>query len=371
VSDSTLRGLAALAGFAGAVACGGGGEEPGGPAVGGTDCAPFVMPADCSVPAGAVLPGELRCTGLYGDFETRKLACGVEGYVPAYELWSDGAEKDRWVSMPPGATVDVSDPDGFVYPVGTRFWKEFRGPSRLLETRLLEKSAAGWIYTTYVWSTDETTAVQQNDGVPNLDGTGHTVPSRVECKACHSGRPDYVLGWDALMLGEGASGVTASTLLADERLTWAGKAEGSDSPLGLSVPGDDVERAALGYLHANCGVSCHNETAPALARETGLFTRLDADALGDAPSTPVVVTGVGRTPSPNATIADLVVPAAGPFVDLMPLDAERSLLLARMKVRESEAQMPRVATNRVDDAGVDVVERWILSMTLERGYSVP
>ncbi len=54
----------------------------------------------------------------------------------------------------------------------------------------------------------------QNDiGVTDLYGTGHTVPNRDEVQECHVGRVDYVLGWDALMLGSGAKGISAETLV--------------------------------------------------------------------------------------------------------------------------------------------------------------
>ena len=356
----TSSGGAATAGAAGASLAGAGGTA---------DCRAFTLPDDCTIPMNAVLPGELRCTGLYGDWTTRELACGVQGYVPAYALWSDGATKQRYVSLPAGAKIDVTNPDGFVFPVGTSFWKEFTLPSgKLAETRLLRKVEAGWIYTSYVWSEDQTTAVQNNDGVPNLYSSGHTVPSRTECKNCHAGRPDYVLGWDAFLLGPGATGVTRETLAEQGVVDWTGRADGAANPLTVTLPGDDVERAALGYLHANCGASCHNETAPALGRETGLFLHLDAKSTESVLNTPAFKSANGRTPSPNATISTLPVPSTGAFVDLAPLDTERSLILARMKVRGTEAQMPRVATNVVDDDGVLRVKAWIEHMTAEHGY---
>jgi len=339
-------------------------------------CQPFVLPADCSIPAGAVLYGELRCTGLYGNWEKRALACGVDPYTPTYELWSDGALKRRFVSLPSGTAVDVTAVDDFKYPVGTRFWKEFSvvtpaGP-RLAETRLMQKVDGGWMYTSYVWSEDQSTAVQNNDGVPNLYGTGHTVPSRTMCKECHAGRSDFILGWDALMLSGGAgAGLDAQSLVERSLVTWTGKDSGTLSPLALTVPGDATERAALGYLHANCGVSCHNSTAPALARETGLFLRLEAGTLDSVHTTRAVTTGIGRKPSPNAPIMDLPIPASGAYLDLSPTQPERSLILARMKVRGTDSQMPRQATNVVDQSGVGLVESWIVAMTPDKGYPVP
>src|SRR5690606_11444060 len=147
-----------------------------------------------------------RCTGLYGRFEQRELACDVLGYAPAHALWSDGTDKHRYVWLPPEGKLDASDPDEPTYPVGTKFCKEFRLPNggRLLETRLLQKADTGWRYTAYVWSEGEAAATQSNDGVRDLYGTRHVVPNRGECDECHRGRRDKILGWDALMLGAGA-----------------------------------------------------------------------------------------------------------------------------------------------------------------------
>ncbi len=333
------------------------------------------MPEDCTIPDGAVLPAELRCTGLYQDWPSLDLRCDVVEYAPAYPLWSDGAEKRRYVSLPPQTQVDVTDPDDFQYPVGTKFWKEFHvrdgDGSRLGETRFMRRVELGWMYTSYVWSEDGTEAIQQNEGVVDLHGTGHTVPTREQCKTCHSGRGDFILGWDALMLGPGATGLTRDELLRRDLITWAGKADGVPNPLQLEIPGDEIEKAALGYLHANCGISCHNATSSAEAEETGFFMRLDADSLQTVQSTPTYSTGYQRPYSPNATIAELPTPDAGTYVDLQPLDPDLSLLLVRMKVRGIEAAMPRIGTNLADDEGIAIVQAWIESMTPERGYVAP
>ncbi|KYF54083.1 hypothetical protein BE04_21400, partial [Sorangium cellulosum] len=323
----------------------GGGDPPPGGQAGGPDvstpevdagpdgsdepaCVEYAMPADvdCGAPLDGVLPVDLRCTGLYGDFDERELACGVLEYKPAMELWSDGAAKRRFVSIPKGQRVDVSNPDAFVYPEGTQFWKEFRvkgadGALRMAETRLLRKMAAGWVYTSYVWSEDERQAIQmQNDfGVPDLYGTGHMVPTRDQCKECHVGRADFVLGWDALMLGPGAEGVTRESLVA------LGVIEDA-SPLALTIPGDEVERQALGYLHANCGVSCHNDLPESAAHDTGLYLRLEAGELGSVAATDAVQTGMNKRPAENAKYEGLKNPDPANWYDIRPGDPSRSLL---------------------------------------------
>lgn len=330
-------------------------------------CAPFAMPSDCTIPPNSALPSELSCTGLYQNFGARTLACGVRGYVPAYQLWSDGAAKQRYVFLPEGKKLDGSDPNGIVYPEGTKFWKEFRGAGeRLLETRLLQKTNAGWVFTSYVWDETGTHATQNNDGVSDLFGTGHTVPNRDQCDECHTGRDDKILGWDSFMLGKGSEGLTREELI---RLGLF--AAGKELP-AHNVPGDDVERAALGYLHANCGISCHNASTLAKARDTGLMLRLEADTTS-APGAPAFTSALQRVPGDNAKLGGLTAPGGmalrSYYRDLVPQDLARSLLLVRMQKRGIEAQMPQIATNRVDDAGVAVVSEWIKTMTVQRGYS--
>ncbi len=374
----------AASGGAGGLATGGvgaGGElAGGGPGAGGAGsggdggsgwngCDEFVLPADCTIPEGAVLPGELRCTGLYANWETRELRCGVTEYTPAHELWSDGAGKQRYVWLPPDTTIDVSDPDEFDYPVGTRFWKEFHvgpeGNQKLGETRLMLRAEAGWLYTVYVWDEAGTEAIQRNDGVEDLFGTGHTVPSREQCRTCHIGREHFILGWDFILLGEGAAGLTARDL-ADQ-----GRLEGLDPAwLDTAVPGDDVERAALNYLHTNCGVSCHNTTPDATGNPSGLYLRLDLDTL-ESVLTTSAAGGINHVPGANAMFSDLPDQPELPYYDFRPLDPERSLVLARMQFRGSETAMPPIGTHVADPYGVETVRAWIESMTVERGYPAP
>src|SRR6187402_3555279 len=109
----------------GGTSSGAGGSASGGNGSSWQGCDAFEMPDDCTIPDGAVLPGELRCTGLYSDWQERTLRCGVRPYAPAHELWADGAAKQRYVWLPPESSIDVSDPDDWDYPIGTRFWKEF------------------------------------------------------------------------------------------------------------------------------------------------------------------------------------------------------------------------------------------------------
>jgi hypothetical protein len=166
-------------------------------------------------------------------------------------------------------------------------------------------------------------------------------------------------------LGDGATGTTAEDLVAEALL------DTRDAGLpDVAIPGDEVERAALAYLHVNCGVSCHNETTNATGRRSGLFLRLEIGELESPQTTDAATSGINRPPSPNAEMVGLLEQPAG-YYDWLPLDPERSLSLVRMDFRGSATAMPPLGTHVVDQAGVEVVTAWIDSMTEARGYPPP
>jgi hypothetical protein len=127
---------------------------------------------DCPVPDPVIqasLPARLSETGLFAPGAT-ELAPGVRPYTPSFALWSDGAEKRRWIALPEGARIDTSDMDAWRFPVGTKVWKEFVRDGIRVETRLLEKvdaSDAGWAGIAYAWAADRSDAAER-DG----DGDG-------------------------------------------------------------------------------------------------------------------------------------------------------------------------------------------------------
>src|SRR5690349_1711795 len=76
---------------------------------------------------------QLSQTGLYADIATKTIAADVLAFEPSYVLWSDGATKTRWVRLPPGTSIDTTDPDHWVLPVGTQLWKEFVRDGKRIE----------------------------------------------------------------------------------------------------------------------------------------------------------------------------------------------------------------------------------------------
>jgi hypothetical protein len=226
----------------------------------------------------------LSDTGLFADIATRQLAAGVTEFSPNFALWSDGAEKTRWIRLPPGLQINTGRPgtsasiDGWVFPIGTQFWKQFRVPGaggRLIETRLIEIRPVGagnldftgqgfsvWAGS-FIWDVGGTDATlnlagQQNVAANPTAGTTFDVPSQGGCWECHQGRAGFVLGFTALQLARAPQSQTDVTLAG---LNSAGLL--STAPVGvdlanIGMPGANAtERGALSFLHSNCG-HCHN-----------------------------------------------------------------------------------------------------------------
>lgn len=344
-------------------------------------CTPWVAPASCNTDGG--MPDDLACTGLYDDIAQKKLACDVQEFSPGFVLWSDGAAKRRFLYLPPGSKIDVTDMDEWIFPLGTKLWKEFTipvdGGTALVETRFFWKAPdkdipdGVWKWTTFVWSPDGKTATKNDVGVSNVLGTSYQIPDHAQCAQCHQGRQDSVLGLEALLsAAPEAKGVTYASLLAAGRLKTS--AQGGPPPASaLQIPGNATERNALGYLHVNCGVACHNPTSPSPGNLSGLHMKLKANALATVVGTDTVVKGVNKKPGNNWSGQ----PAApiGGWYDIRPGDVSRSLIPARMNARDvldgGTAQMPPVITHRVDDAGVAAVNAWITSMSVDAGYPAP
>jgi hypothetical protein len=127
----------------------------------------------------------------------------------------------------------------------------------------------------------------------------------------------------------------------------------------LVIPGTPKDVAALGWLHANCGTSCHSPSNYALAKDTGFFMRLDAAKLASVAATDTYQTGVNVPSSFQPS------PGAG-FFRIKPKDTAHSCVPYRDGIRDpnpgDHIQMPPLATHVVDSNGLGLVTSWIDSL---------
>lgn len=341
-------------------------SDSGGPSdAGPTDAGPKV---DCTkdVEADGIVK-HLACTGLYADFDKKTIATDAKPYKPALEFWSDGAEKSRWLHLPAGTKVDISDFDEWYFPIGTKAWKEFKIGGKRVETRLYFKATDGWKHTAYRWNDAETDAVRKDEGeaIKQAGKPNYQMPTVGECDVCHVGRKEPLLGIEAVSLGlPGATGLTLTALQAEGLLsttplftTTAIPENADDGDGGKAAP-------ALGWLHANCG-SCHNNNTGASAVQTGLFTLIRPSQLGPEAGVTIVEdldTWKTCVNQPSTRTDD----AGTPYMRIAPGSPDTSAvaILAGRRVLPTEGpnpivQMPPLVSRAVDDAGQKKLTDWI------------
>jgi len=312
--------------------------------------------AEC---AGAATPPDtIECTGLYTDIKKKTLAQGVRAYAPALSLWADTAEKSRWIMLPKGKVIDATDPNEWRFPVGTKVWKEFRRDGKRMETRLWQKVQSDyWVRTTYRWNADDSEATTTKSvDIPLEDGGTYHIPSGDECDQCHKGRTDKILGFEYSLLGlSGATGLTLEQLVAEKLIS----PPPAHTHLTIGEDKTGVGAGPIGWLHVNCGVSCHNDDSNSTAYGASQRLRLDPTLLDGRPSDDfqTITTTVNMMADTPAWLGQ---------TRIVPGHADQSLLVQLISHRGMDNpemnQMPPIATLIVDQADTQTVVDWINQM---------
>jgi uncharacterized repeat protein (TIGR03806 family) len=292
---------------------------------------------------------------------------GVIGYTVNTPLFSNYAEKLRFIKIPDGERAFYNDSVNFDFPVGTILIKnfyyplDFRKPEkgrRILETRLLVNGASGWEAWPYLWNDEQTEAFYDPAGeiktisYVNSSGkkitTSYAIPNRNQCKGCHirgnamkpiglsarqmngdypypEGRKNQLQFWKEKGMLSGVQDLTAAPKLA----AW------NDASTDLNL-------RARAYLDANCG-HCHNRLGP--ASTSGLFLDINEKDPGHL--------GVNKSPVAAGR-------GAGNLqFDIVPGQPNHSILVFRMKTNDPAIAMPEIGREQVDQEGVALIEEWI------------
>jgi hypothetical protein len=312
-------------------------------------------------PCAQVPPPTLECTGLYSNFASKTVAPNIEPYAPASPLWSDGAEKERWIQLPPGQKIDAKNPNEWVFPIGTRLFKQFTYGGKRVETRLFQKTAPNyWVHATYKWNADDSaTTISFGETIPFPNQPAPwVIPSPQDCDKCHRGRTDRILGFEAVNLGlAAATGVTLAQLVT------RGLIEPAPSQVNLKIGDDGTGLGAvpLAWLHTNCGATCHNKNENSLAYGAGMVLRLDPAWLDGSPPSPAwdpVRTAIGAL-AVSGSVNGL------PRID--PGNPAGSAIVQLIGQR-GELQMPPAPLSRVvDTTDVAAITAWIQHMAVPDG----
>jgi uncharacterized repeat protein (TIGR03806 family) len=282
----------------------------------------------------------------------------VSGLIP-YKLntplFSDYAEKQRFIYLPAGTKISAGADGRLSFPVGAAIIKSFGYPAtngklQVIETRLLLHRAEGWVALPYVWRKDGSDADLkvggtrlpvsfEHDGKPM--SISYAVPNKNQCKQCHvSGDTLMPIGpmWQNMrFLRDGDRQRVLGDNPALAKLPV--EAKWDDAKTGT------LEQRAHAYLRVNCG-HCHAPKGS--ASNSGLF--LDGSAKD------LAAYGIGKRPvAAGRASGDL------DFI-IEPKHPDRSILVARMKSIEPGVAMPELGRAAAHDEGVKLLEEWIASM---------
>jgi hypothetical protein len=230
--------------------------------------------------------------------------------------------------------------------------KHFKLNDRFIETRLFAHGELGWQGFSYEWRDDQTDATLLNDAKEKwVEGVQWQYPSRGQCLTCHTQVANFSLGLETAQLNftmrYSSTNISAHQL---DTLAHIGLFAGVITEnqkvqrlFSLDDASATIEQRARGYLHSNCG-NCHSPSGP-----TPVNLDLRYNTALAATQTCNVQPAAGELGISNARI-------------IAPGEPERSVLLARMKVRDVN-QMPPLASHIVDQAAVDVIAAWIDSLS--------
>lgn len=302
-------------------------------------------------------------------------ASGVIPYDVVSPLWSDGANKQRFIVLPENQKITFGADETWSFPEGTIIIKHFaflrdkrepQGALQHVETRLLIRDSSdpkGFTAHTYVWNDEQTEAYRKVAGkhvtLQFVDEMGasasqqYIIPNTNQCGNCHERDDTYHslgLVTQQVNFDLNDSGAIKNQL---SRL----EAEGIfDAPLpnitmlpALSNPMGQapLDARARSYLHANCS-HCHRPG-------------------GGGGLSGLVLLQSETEPTKNGVCKGTVAAGSGAGsleYDVVPGKPEESIMIYRMKSTDPEIKMPEIPNLLPDEEGITLISEWIASLQL-------
>ncbi|HWN94192.1 MAG TPA: PQQ-dependent sugar dehydrogenase [Methylomirabilota bacterium] len=315
-------------------------------------------------PASALPPQTLAETGAFSDLQLLTPYSGIVPYDINVPFWSDGADKQRWFSIPDASAKIRPQPNGqWDFPEGTVFIKHFElemvsgdpVSRRRIETRFLVRNSEGVYGVTYRWNDaqnnatlvdapgDNQTFTVIDNGVARQQ-TWH-FPSRNECLTCHNSVAGHVLGMNGAQMNRtfNYGTFTAQQIKA---LSQAGYFSGH-AATGRKLVSPASQTASLdsrvrSYLAANCS-QCH---------QPGGFGRSPWDAR--------ITTPTARAGIINGVLNDTMGDPAHRVV--APKSLDHSMILQRLLTLDPRYRMPPLGSSVIDTEAVNLMTQWINSL---------
>jgi len=366
----------------------------------------------------STFPRKLSESGLFRSVKGHVMEPGMIPYSVVAPLWGDHAFKERWLGLPGDERITYTNRRGWNLPEQTVIVKSFGleleegnpASRRWIETRFLTNQKGEWSGYSYAWNDEQTEGVLVDGKGADREFVIKTAagerkqtwhfPSRTECMVCHSRAANWVLGLSAVQMSVRQlasfeqygifkfdwqseartalrehlkeTGMTDTQIQEFLRKNATPYPYPATSPSGekaadkkpaaspmftrplqtlerLVDPYDakqDLSLRARSYLHSNCA-QCHIDAGGGNSQFNVDFSKklddmqlIDIKPLHDNYGLPG---------------ARLVAPGS----------PETSVLLRRVAHR-GRGQMPPLATSLVDQAAVEMLREWILSLAKGR-----
>ncbi|MBT5217635.1 MAG: hypothetical protein HOM10_08485 [Gammaproteobacteria bacterium] len=310
-------------------------------------------------------PEKLSDFGFFSNPQRQLPNTGVLPYSLISPLFTDYADKTRFVYIPQTMRAAYEENEVFNFPIGSVLIKTFSYEAinsdriNLIETRLLLHKKNGWEAITYVWDKEQeeaylniagkTVLTQYLDPSNNLTNLRYRVPNKNQCKECHLKNNSLV------PIGPKPRNLNKihhySEGPMNQLVKWRAMnliSENIEIPQSISNYSDSEEPLndrARAYLDINCG-HCHSKNGS--ANTTGLYLNLlENNRKSIGINKPPVAAGRG---------------AGTNKYSIVPGFPDQSILLYRMISNEPDIMMPESGRSIAHQEGIALIREWIDSM---------
>lgn len=306
-----------------------------------------------------------------GNITNQIPSLNVVAYEPASSLFTDYAQKKRFIWMPNGVNATYVDDDKILnFPVGTVLIKTFYyttiqpgNQTKLIETRLMIRKSDGWKFYEYLWNDAQTDAdlLPANEFLngsfktitftkPNNEvvTTNYRIPSDTECLSCHKiNEVPTPIAVKPQNLNHNFN-YSAGSMNQLQKLVSQGYLDSYPSNIASTVDYHDTTKSlslrVRSYLDVNCG-HCHQDQGRCDYRQIRLGFRQNIED-----SNIGICLTADEEISP--TLQKIITPG----------NVSKSIMHFRMSSNEESERMPLLGRTIVHDEGVELLEQWINSL---------
>ncbi len=299
-------------------------------------------------PVAEFLPKLSELKMFKGDLANLEPADNVEIYSLNTPLFTDYAQKLRFISIPEGKSMTYTDGGLPVFPDNTIITKTFyyyadeRDPSlgkTIIETRTLIKKSGVWNIGNYVWNEDNTEAFLDDESheltINWIDSNGaektvdYVIPTYLNCVTCHQNNGARMpIGPKVRNLNGVHDGINQLQDFIDKGLITGAPAvsEIEKLPVWDDSSQYSLDERARAYLDVNCA-HCH---------QPGGFWNL---SFGDS----------------------FELRYETPFDDTN-IYPRRNIIVSRMQSEIEGYAMPFIGTSLIHSEGVALIEEYVESL---------